>query len=171
LIVTSGPLIGRRIEVDRELTIGRGEATVDVQDDAVSRRHAVVRTVGEDLEIEDLGSRGGTWIEGQRIDRPRIVGDGTALRMGNTTFIVEVDAAAGTRAQTQTALPTLAAAPPVAAPALAAPAGAVPPAPYEAPPLARRRRRADTRLWGPAAASFAVILATAVALVLYFALR
>ena|ERR1700737_4710117 len=164
LIVTSGPLAGRRYEIDREVIVGGGDAALRVVDDEASPRHAALRIVGDELEVEDLGSGGGTWVDGERIDQPRVLHDGATLRIGTTSFIVEIDAPTGDRHRTQ---PMLAA---VALPPLARPTSPPPPAAYVAPKHARRRR-ADTRLWMPAAATFAAIIATALALVIYFALR
>lgn len=164
LIVTNGPLVGQRYEIDRELTIGGSGATPSTHADVTSPPHTAVRIIGDHVEVEDLGSSGGTWVDGERIRQPVTVGDGTAVRVGTTTFIVEIDARAGDRARTNPMFGT------VALPPLADPTPLPPSVPYAAPAVPRRRR-ADTRLWLPAAASFATIIATAVTLVLYFALR
>jgi hypothetical protein len=164
LIVTNGPLVGQRYEIDRELVIGGRGATLSTSADAPSPPHAALRITGDQVEVEDLGSSSGTWVDGERIRQPRIVRDGAAVRVGTTTFIVEIDAGTGDRARTNPMVGT------VALPALADPTALPPSLPYAAPELPRRRR-ADSRLWLPAAATFAAIIATAVALVIYFALR
>jgi pSer/pThr/pTyr-binding forkhead associated (FHA) protein len=164
LIFTNGPLVGRRYEIDRELTIGASDATLTIDDDQASPRHAVLRTVGDELLVEDLGSSGGTWVDGERIDAPVSLRDGATVRVGSSTFIVEIDAGASDRNRTQPVLPTLAL-PPLAERA---------PNPSQAPfaaPSHRKRRRADTRLWMPAAATFVTIIATAITLIVYFAVR
>jgi pSer/pThr/pTyr-binding forkhead associated (FHA) protein len=164
LILTSGPLVGRRYEIDRELVIGRRDATLTIPDDQASPRHAALRMVDGELEVEDLGSSDGTWVDGERIEGPVILGDGATLCVGATTFIVEIDAWTSERGRTNPHLATLAH-PPLADvkadPVLV---------PYAAPSH-DRRRRADTRMWMPAAATFATIIVTAIALVIYFALR
>lgn len=50
------------------LVLGR-EATCDVpvRDQGVSRRHAELRADGARLRVADLGSRNGTWLNGQRV--------------------------------------------------------------------------------------------------------
>jgi hypothetical protein len=164
LIVTNGPLVGERYEIDAELIIGGPGGAVSTSADALSPRHTALRIIGEDVEVEDLGSSGGTWVDGERIRQAVIVRDGAAVRVGTTTFIVEIDARTGDRARTNPMVGT------VALPPLADPRALPPSIPYAAPVLPRRRR-ADTRLWLPAAATFAAIIATAVALVIYFALR
>lgn len=164
LILTNGPLVGRRYEIDRELVIGAHDATVTIQDDQLSPQHAVLRMVGDELQIEDLDSASGTWVDGARIGEPVKLRDGDTLRVGGTTFIVEIDAGIGDRNRTQPNLAT------IALPPLAGVKAEQLRAPYTAPSH-ERRRRADTRLWLPAAATFAVIIATAIGLLIYFALR
>jgi pSer/pThr/pTyr-binding forkhead associated (FHA) protein len=164
LILTNGPLVGRRYEIDRELIIGGRDANLTIPDEQASPRHAALRIVGGELQLEDLGSSDGTWVDGERIEEPVILRDGVTLRVGTTTFIVEIDARTGDRNRTQPKLATLAL--PPLADAKADPLRV----PY-APPSHARHRRADTRLWVPAAATFATIIATAIALVIYFALR
>ena len=170
LILTSGPLVGRRYEIDRELVIGARDATLTIDDEQASPQHAALRIVGGELQLMDLGSSSGTWVDGERIEAPVVLEDGATLRIGTTTFIVEIDAWTSERNRTQPHLVALSL--PPALPPLAAAAGRADPlrAPYVAPAHARRRR-ADTRMWLPAAATFAVIIATAIALMVYFALR
>src|SRR3712207_4581986 len=90
LVIISGPLEGERIEVGEELTIGREQADLALEDAEISRRHARVRAVPGGLEIEDLGSRNGTRVDGRRIDAPTQLGDGATVKLGQTTLRVEV---------------------------------------------------------------------------------
>ena len=55
LVVTEGPLAGQRVELDGELVIGREDAGLTIEDEELSRKHAVVRLVDGVVEIEDLG--------------------------------------------------------------------------------------------------------------------
>ena len=57
--------------------VGRDPASdLPISDATVSRRHAVLRTDGARLEVEDLGSAGGTWVNDSRIGRcPLTPGD------------------------------------------------------------------------------------------------
>ena len=90
LVITSGQLEGRRIEVVAELVVGRENVDVEVDDAELSRRHFAVRPVAGGLEVEDLGSRNGTRVDGTRIDGPTRVRDGAVVTVGMTTFAVEV---------------------------------------------------------------------------------
>jgi len=89
LVVGNGPLAGRRFDVAGELTIGREHADVTLDDDQVSRRHALVRATARGLEIEDLGSRNGTSVNGRRIEGPTALSAADSVQVGSTTFAVE----------------------------------------------------------------------------------
>jgi hypothetical protein len=74
--------------------IGRDQACdIVVHDPSVSRRHAVVRRrVGEDT-LEDVGSRGGTWVNGVRLVRPQLLADGDRVRLAGHHLIYRRPAA------------------------------------------------------------------------------
>jgi class 3 adenylate cyclase len=84
-----GPLAGERIVVESELIIGRVDADITIDDPLVSRRHAVVRPAAGALEIEDLGSLNGTWVNGERVAGPRLLGAGDLVQVGGASFAVE----------------------------------------------------------------------------------
>jgi Protein of unknown function (DUF3662)/FHA domain len=77
------------------LVIGRGtEADVRINDPGVSRRHVEfeVEHTGDGpprLTVSDLGSTNGMLVDGHRITRTA-VGDGTTVKIGNTTMTVRV---------------------------------------------------------------------------------
>jgi pSer/pThr/pTyr-binding forkhead associated (FHA) protein len=148
----TGPLTGQRFELSPpELVIGRQGTDLTVPDEEVSRRHVALRPVPGGAEITDLGSLNGTWVDGARIAAPVIVGDGARLRVGATTFALSVAATS---------------------PASPAPAGPAPdPFVSASPPRTRRPGTVATRMWLPAALSFAAILGTALAMLVYFSLR
>jgi class 3 adenylate cyclase len=89
LVVTDGPLAGRRFEVDTRLLVGRVDADLTIDDELVSRRHAEIRTVAGALEIEDRGSLNGTWVNGERIAGPRALAPGDVIKLGKTSLEVE----------------------------------------------------------------------------------
>jgi pSer/pThr/pTyr-binding forkhead associated (FHA) protein len=164
LVVTQGPLAGRRIELNGELVIGREDAGLTIEDEELSRKHAVVRIVGSGVEIEDLGSRNGTFVNGRRIDAVTQLGGGDSLRLGRSVFAIELPRSAETVAS-----PVAASS--VTAPSIAAPAG-VPSEPFGslAPPAARRLRGGiASRQLVPMLLSWGAVVATAAALVIYFA--
>ncbi len=71
--------------VERALTLGRADDN-DLAlptDRSASRRHARVARRGDHLVVEDLGSRNGTFVDGQRVTRADLR-DGSLLRVGDT---------------------------------------------------------------------------------------
>jgi len=91
LEVTQGPAAGDRLEVGLELAVGRaqpGQADL-ARDPQVSREHARFwRAAGGHLIVEDLGSANGTFVNGERIDRPAVLSVGDAVQLGGTTLVV-----------------------------------------------------------------------------------
>ena len=88
LWVTSGSRAGQSVGVTGELVIGRENADLTIDDAEVSRRHVAVRLEGGQLEVEDLGSANGTFVNGSRIEGPVKVGGGAKIRVGRTEFEV-----------------------------------------------------------------------------------
>ena len=70
LVVRRGPNAGSTYALDAdETSIGRHpDFDLFLDDVTVSRRHAVVRRVGDGYEITDVGSLNGTYVGGERID-------------------------------------------------------------------------------------------------------
>lgn len=187
LVFKEGPLAGRRVEVDAELVVGREDAGLTIEDEEISRRHAVFRPGDGGIEIEDLGSTNGTYVNGVRIEAATRLAGGDTVKLGRSVLQVESARAAATVAAAVPAAPAAAApmgaapmgapmgaAPPAAAASLSAPPGArsAPAAAfgaYTAPAAGKRSRGIASRQLGPQLVSFAIVAATAVALVLYFA--
>jgi pSer/pThr/pTyr-binding forkhead associated (FHA) protein/tRNA A-37 threonylcarbamoyl transferase component Bud32 len=97
LRVTEGNALGERLTVEAELLIGRaapaGEGRLG-DDPEISRHHArALRGADGQVTIEDLGSRNGTFVNGERIDAPRTLLLGDVVKMGLT--VLEVTDASG----------------------------------------------------------------------------
>lgn len=90
-MVKTGPEAGRRIELELELSIGRQDGDLVLEDPEVSRRHAVLRRSGGSVLVEDLDSTNGTFVNGERIERPITLGPGDQVRVGRTTLEIEPD--------------------------------------------------------------------------------
>lgn len=74
-----------------ESIIGRDQrCVVRIDADSVSRRHARLSVTGLDVSIEDLGSKNGTWVAGERINGVVPLTDGTSFRLGNETVRIEI---------------------------------------------------------------------------------
>lgn len=97
LVVTSGPSAGERFELTDDLIIGREDGDLIIGDPEISRRHAVIRTGvaggASGVEIEDLGSTNGTFVNGSRIDGPVALEDGVRVGIGDTVIVVDAPAA------------------------------------------------------------------------------
>jgi pSer/pThr/pTyr-binding forkhead associated (FHA) protein len=72
---------------DLPILIGRGsDATIQLDDDYVSTRHARFIVNGDQWFIEDLGSTNGTFLGTQRVTTPLAVNTGSRVRVGKTTI-------------------------------------------------------------------------------------
>jgi pSer/pThr/pTyr-binding forkhead associated (FHA) protein len=95
LKITGGLAVGKEIVVEDELVIGR-EAPGDgklADDPELSRQHARIGRKGEETwEIEDLGSRNGTFVNASKIEKPELLAAGDAIEMGGTKLVVQVSA-------------------------------------------------------------------------------
>jgi pSer/pThr/pTyr-binding forkhead associated (FHA) protein/S1-C subfamily serine protease len=82
VVITRGPLAGWCYPVGTELMIGRQDADLLLDDPQVSRRHAVVRAIDDELEIEDLASANGTFVNGARLTGRQMVRAGDEIAIG-----------------------------------------------------------------------------------------
>ena len=82
---------GATFPIDDEVTLGRGGGcTVPLAFDTfVSQVHAPAFDRDGALWVEDLGSRNGTFVDGQPVLEPMQVGKGAHLQVGET--VLEVD--------------------------------------------------------------------------------
>lgn len=72
---------------DGEMVIGRAPSCrVRIDHPAISRRHARILVEGDRVEIEDLGSRNGVFVNGDRIQARRPLEVGDRVSLGNTEF-------------------------------------------------------------------------------------
>ncbi len=88
LIVLAGNSLGRMFRLDQpETFIGRAtDATIRIEDDGVSRRHAKIVQMDGEVWVEDMKSANGTLINGQRVERGTLH-DGDKIQMGSTTIL------------------------------------------------------------------------------------
>ena len=64
-------------------TIGRGpESTIQLADLSVSRKHAKITYKQGAYWLSDLGSMGGTWMDGTKLAAPRRVATGQIIDIG-----------------------------------------------------------------------------------------
>jgi pSer/pThr/pTyr-binding forkhead associated (FHA) protein len=89
-----GPFAGRVFDIPGgRVTLGRAIDNDLVFDDpSLSRKHAAVHASAADrIEVQDLGSSNGTWVNGRKVDAGfATIGD--AVRFGDLMFVLEGDA-------------------------------------------------------------------------------
>jgi diguanylate cyclase (GGDEF)-like protein len=95
LVVLSGQSVGTIVPLDiSEITFGRDPGCdVRLGDEGISRRHAMVRTLGGDRwAVEDLGSTNGTTVNGEKITQ-RELQEGDRVLVGHTAlkFVRQAD--------------------------------------------------------------------------------
>ncbi|MFA9406537.1 MAG: FHA domain-containing protein, partial [Anaerolineales bacterium] len=107
----TGEFVGREFNlIEGETTIGRGkENIIQVLDPKASRAHAVIRFKDGRYTLEDLGSSGGTRINGELVSTAELQNNDT-ITIGETTFkaynVVDIESAATIRAD-EDAVPTM----------------------------------------------------------------
>jgi DNA segregation ATPase FtsK/SpoIIIE, S-DNA-T family len=96
LLVVQGPDTGRTFPLAPQSVIGRDPtAAVSLNDEEVSRRHAIV-SVGEgEISIEDLGSSNGTFVDDTQVDGETPLQLGARIRVGKTLMELRARQAAG----------------------------------------------------------------------------
>jgi two-component system, cell cycle response regulator len=83
LVMLQGPDIGWQIELGEEpLQIGRGEdATLRVDSDLISRKHACIQRLGNAYMLQDQGSTNGTFVNGEKVGTRRLR-EGDLIKVG-----------------------------------------------------------------------------------------
>jgi DNA-binding winged helix-turn-helix (wHTH) protein len=71
-----------------ENLLGRDEdAAVRVDGPGVSRHHARIVVAGGGATLEDLGSKNGTFLRGQRLEAPTLLRDGETFQLGRQLLV------------------------------------------------------------------------------------
>lgn len=87
-VETRGGRLSRNVDRDA-LIVGRGtECDLQVPDPRVSRQHCRFLRRGAELLVEDLGSRGGTRVNGKTINGATVVTDGDRLDLSEESILV-----------------------------------------------------------------------------------
>lgn len=89
-VVASGPHAGRVVDIDREISVGRGQPSdLQLDDPRVSARHAVLRPGDRGAVLEDVGSSNGSFVNGVQVTAPHELCAGDEVRFGDTTLVIE----------------------------------------------------------------------------------
>ncbi|MGL4650195.1 MAG: FHA domain-containing protein [Caldilineaceae bacterium] len=98
LVLQRGAEAGRRWPLDRmkTMTIGRSEeCEIHLPDRQVSRMHARIFWTGDQYELEDLGSKNGTHVNGQEVQSATVsLHDGDEIQIALRFKLAFVDAGA-----------------------------------------------------------------------------
>jgi hypothetical protein len=88
LVVTEGPLKGASVNLsEQQILLGRAnDATIVINDDYASSRHARIFPQDGQWIVEDLGSTNGTYLDRQKVTRPMPVPVGIPIRIGKTVL-------------------------------------------------------------------------------------
>lgn len=88
LAIVEGPLKGREFPLAASpLLLGRAqEASVVLDDDYASGRHARLYPQGSQWFLEDLGSTNGTFVGDERLSRAQRIDPGQRIRIGKTVM-------------------------------------------------------------------------------------
>jgi pSer/pThr/pTyr-binding forkhead associated (FHA) protein len=89
----------------QRVTLGKASTNVVSleHDQTVSRLHAVLESLGSAWSIRDLGSRNGTFLNGDRISAERVLRSGDEIRVGKSRMVFwDVKEAGGPPGEEQT---------------------------------------------------------------------
>jgi pSer/pThr/pTyr-binding forkhead associated (FHA) protein len=82
IIAQTGPLNGQRWTIEGEIMVGRDPScTIIISDRQVSRFHARFSMTPDGVILEDLGSKNGTFCNGERIEDPVMLSDGDLVQI------------------------------------------------------------------------------------------
>jgi diguanylate cyclase (GGDEF)-like protein len=87
-IVMRGQQAGRMYELGAGVAyVGRGDdATISIDDSAVSRRHAAIHSSPVGFVVSDLKSTNGLFVNGKRVER-HVLRDGDRVQFGSATVL------------------------------------------------------------------------------------
>jgi pSer/pThr/pTyr-binding forkhead associated (FHA) protein len=87
LTVLTGPDSGKKLMVDKpRIGVGRVSGDFPLSDQEVSKEHCAFEITGVTCTVKDLGSRNGTYVEGDKISSRTLSNVGEVV-VGNTTLL------------------------------------------------------------------------------------
>lgn len=89
LVALNGPITGQRYPLAAPLELGREGTGVSLPfDTQASRKHAVLSPAMDSVQVQDLGSTNGTYLNGARV-QSAAAKPGDVIQIGSTQFRVE----------------------------------------------------------------------------------
>ena len=92
LIITAGMAKGSRVVLDQPpITIGRADDNRIIlsPETGSSRHHAEITEADGKWSVRDLGSLNGTFVNGQRIEWPRVLNPGDEIKIANDVMVFD----------------------------------------------------------------------------------
>ena len=91
LVGIEGPLADSRIEITEEPAIlgRRTDASIQIDDPAVSGHHCRICVMMGQVIVEDLGSSNGTFVDEEEVAEPRVIATGSVMQIGDSFLKVE----------------------------------------------------------------------------------
>ncbi len=101
-VVTRGVDEGRRFRIERvAVQLGRASHNdIRIEDESVSATHVTLLQRGGAWQLLDLGSRNGSYVDGERVTERRLT-NGCEIRLGNVKLVFRVIAAASVEQATR----------------------------------------------------------------------
>ena len=88
--------------LDNEHSIGRANSnTITINDPSVSTNHARIVRTADGFVLEDLKSRNGTFVNGEKVAEKRLLVDGDLVRLGKVIMTFNIARDADSRETTQ----------------------------------------------------------------------
>lgn len=85
----SGVYFGKTFPLRGKTSLGRhSDNDIFVNVDGISRKHAVVTVLADGLEIEDMDSSNGTYVNGEKITKKALV-IGDEIKLDNIRFLIQ----------------------------------------------------------------------------------
>ena len=82
IIAQGGPLNGQRWAILEDLVLGREiECEIVIPDRQISRHHARLSFTPKGIQIEDLGSKNGTHVNGKLVYEPVLLQEGDIIQV------------------------------------------------------------------------------------------
>lgn len=97
IVISHGDMVEQEVELTKpRMTIGRHSSNdIVIAHRAVSGQHAAITVSANDIQVEDLGSTNGTFVNGQRIARQTLVDrDVIKIALHTISFVAGIAASA-----------------------------------------------------------------------------
>lgn len=86
----SGVYFGKTFPLRGKTSLGRhSDNDIFVNVDGISRKHAVITVTGDGLELEDMGSSNGTFLNGKEVNEKMDLKIGDEIKLDNIRFLIQ----------------------------------------------------------------------------------